>query len=709
MFPPEHWDALREGSSMNFMHQPRCEITPNSPMDEEQIAIAEEFLDELVSLGTFIPVAPGEMVANGPLFCLPKPGQPGQWRILSDMKRGGQNAAIGPDPTVFPKSEHILDQMYTNGWSAVVDASKFFYQFKTHPKDRKYLGCIHPRHPEQHYVYGGLAMGAGNSPALAGRYGAALLELLRLKSQYFQGQVQQNTWWAHYAFDKPLDPELGHGLVTIGKDGSPVALAWGHCDDFLLHSPTRVKTLRALHDFLDLAVDVGLLCHPGKLTPPCHVVKYTGYLFDTKSVPTLKIPEYKVDRGLALVAYALRHKNHISRLALAVVLGVLESLVEATPSHIGHTYLRRLQYILHRTDWAGNDLPYFSFAILDADCQDELDLWKWLLQLNPGRHARGTAAGTLIPSFGDGSGTGTGGTVCYPNGTDLEMWMGVWTPQVFHFTSNWKEARTLLATLERARARVEEMLSTYEFRGSTFFYFTDNSTTYYTVSSGSSKSPGIHLLVKRIKQLEIELGIHLEVVHVPGTTLIVQGTDGLSRGVWLSALQKRPDQSSILSAIFAPIPFSPDVGAWALNQVGLPPSTLWSHRAWNRPLDPEFVRHMLTIWTPPPEIAYQLLYQLLQCYVQSPLDTAAIIIIPRILKHRWSRLSRQICEIGTYQRAEIPFVCHSPLTIPAVVLYLPYHVRIATGDRLDSTVKTAERFTHRQLAALVRGLLEPPE
>jgi hypothetical protein len=155
-------------------------------------------------------------------------------------------------------------------------------------------------------------MGASNSPALAGRYGAAFLELLRLKSQHFQGQVHQNTWWAHYAFDKPLDPELGHGLVTIGKDGSPVALAWGHCDDFLLHSPTRVKTLRALHDFLDLAVDAGLLCHPGKLTPPSQVVKYTGYLFDTTLVPTLKIPEYKVDRGLALVSYALCHKNHIS-------------------------------------------------------------------------------------------------------------------------------------------------------------------------------------------------------------------------------------------------------------------------------------------------------------------------------------------------------------------------------------------------------------
>jgi hypothetical protein len=206
-------------------------------MDKDQIVIAEAFLDELVSLGTLIPVGPGEMIANGPLFCLPKPGQLGQWHILSNMKRGGQNAVIGPDLTVFPKSAHILDQMYTNGWSAVIDASKCFYQFKTHPKDQKYLGFIHPRYPNQHYVYGGLAMGAGNSPALAGRYGAALLKLIRLKPPNFQEQLQQNTLWAHYTFDQPLDPELGHGLVSIGNDGSPVALAWGHCDDSCYMAP----------------------------------------------------------------------------------------------------------------------------------------------------------------------------------------------------------------------------------------------------------------------------------------------------------------------------------------------------------------------------------------------------------------------------------------------------------------------------------------
>jgi hypothetical protein len=43
-------------------------------MDEEQIVIAEELLNNLLSLGTLVQVADNEIVADGPLFCLPKAG-----------------------------------------------------------------------------------------------------------------------------------------------------------------------------------------------------------------------------------------------------------------------------------------------------------------------------------------------------------------------------------------------------------------------------------------------------------------------------------------------------------------------------------------------------------------------------------------------------------------------------------------------------------
>jgi hypothetical protein len=61
MFPLEHWDNLRNGSSMNFLAEPPHELTPNSEMDKEQIAIAEEFLDELIDLGVLVEVQPGDL------------------------------------------------------------------------------------------------------------------------------------------------------------------------------------------------------------------------------------------------------------------------------------------------------------------------------------------------------------------------------------------------------------------------------------------------------------------------------------------------------------------------------------------------------------------------------------------------------------------------------------------------------------------------
>jgi hypothetical protein len=220
-----------------------------------------------------------------------------------------------------------------------------------------------------------------------------------------------------------------------------------------IHGPTKDKTIAALTDFLNCAVDVGLLCHPGKLTPPAHAVKYTGLIFDSTANPILRIPEYKVAKAIALTDYGWAHQGRISRLALAVIVDVLESLVEATPTRIGHAYLRHLQGALHPEGWAGDDLSYFSYASLSEADVRELSLWSWLLRNNHGRRARATKSGTLVPSFGNGSGTGTGGTVQYREIEPFDMWMDVWSPRVYHFTSNWKEMRTLLTTPERAKAQ----------------------------------------------------------------------------------------------------------------------------------------------------------------------------------------------------------------------------------------------------------------
>jgi hypothetical protein len=273
-FPKEHWEALRVGSSMNFLQPPVEGLWLNSKMDEEQKDVAAEFVDELVELGVLEESTINKEVKSiCPLFCVEKAGQPGQWRCIADMKAGRQNEAIGADPTVFPKSTTVLQQMYTGGFSAVVDASKFFHQFSTVENERKWLGMRHPK-SDKLYRYTGLPMGSGSSPGLAGRYGNAFIRKLRTECPAFREEngATVNTWWQQFGNNQKMDEKLGFGRFGLGLDGLPVTFAWAHCDDFLLHGPTYEKTCEALSQFLDKTVEVGLLCHPKKLIPPSQLL-----------------------------------------------------------------------------------------------------------------------------------------------------------------------------------------------------------------------------------------------------------------------------------------------------------------------------------------------------------------------------------------------------------------------------------------------------
>jgi hypothetical protein len=62
-----------------------------------------------------------------------------------------------------------------------------------------------------------------------------------------------------------------------------------------------------------------------------------------------------------------------------------------------------------------------------------------------------------------------------------------------------------------------------------------------------------------------------------------------------------------------------------------------------------------------PDIAAQLLYFLLTCYVERPLMTAFMIVVPRVLQRRWGRASRHVVEVGVYKYQDIPALPHSKL------------------------------------------------
>jgi len=120
-------------------------------------------------------------------------------------------------------------------------------------------------------------------------------------------------------------------------------LIWIHVDDVFLHGPSEAKVIAGLNYVMETALRLGLICQPVKTRPPCRIQKFCGLLYDTRRIPTLRILTGKILRAKALIHYLhLELSGQLARLTLAVVTGVLQSLVPATPANIGATFLHHL-------------------------------------------------------------------------------------------------------------------------------------------------------------------------------------------------------------------------------------------------------------------------------------------------------------------------------------------------------------------------------
>ena len=112
--------------------------------------------------------------------------------------------------------------------------------------------------------------------------------------------------------------------------------------------------------------------------------------------------------------------------------------------------------------------------------------------------------------MGDGSGTGTGGTINFltleeqDTPIKLDIWMGTWNGTVFHSTSNWKEMRTLQQTLQN-----EANLGGTRVNHRRLVYCTDNSVMCDIFRRGVSKSDNLQKLFLEVKLSELQLKYQL--------------------------------------------------------------------------------------------------------------------------------------------------------------------------------------------------------
>ena len=274
--------------------------------------------------------------------------------------------------------------------------------------------------------------------------------------------------------------------------------------------------------------------------------------------------------------------------------------------------------------------------------------------------------------------------------------MGTWSAHVHSFSSNWRELKTLHLTLQRESQRKDTRSN-----NTTVFYFTDNLVTYYVVNNGSARNPRLQALIYEIKALEHALGCFLEVVHIPGTTIIQQGSDDLSRGLWLSTRRNHIPITLLLPALFDSVRLH---CGWEDSIHELLPFTQpekLHHIDWTSTWSAENILDRCTVWNPPPEMAQQALFRLLKLWTERPLTTSAIILIPRVLQRRWQRMSRHLRQLraddyilpprltapGSKTKTD-SFTFNAPNAtlhhcLPVVILYLATHNRSLPPPRMD--------------------------
>jgi hypothetical protein len=139
----------------------------------------------------------------------------------------------------------------------------------------------------------------------------------------------------------------------------------------------------------------------------------------------------------------------------------------------------------------------------------------------PLRLVRPTTVCSVRYGFGDASGSGFGSTFSTPSAILYRH--GIWGADGDGQLSNWRELSNLVDTLE-GEAKEGRL------QGCEEVVFTDNSIAEAAFFKGTSSSILLFNLVLRLRKLELAQRCMLHVVHVAGTRMLGQGSDGLSRG-----------------------------------------------------------------------------------------------------------------------------------------------------------------------------------
>ena len=248
-------------------------------------------------------------------------------------------------------------------------------------------------------------------------------------------------------------------------------------------------------------------------------------------------------------------------------------------------------------------------------------------------------------------------------------------------TSNYRELRNLVESLERSGVAGE-------LNGKEIFLFTDNSTAEAVIHKGSSTSPLLYDLVTRLYKLTSMFLCSLNIIHVAGTRMISQGTDGLSRGDMLEGVLKGRDMLSFVPLHLSPIERDESLKEWIISWVAqkgyeapefLKPCEWFDKghdiRGYRENIDGRTIPSYLKgtyLWSLPPAAARFAIEELRQARHKRQ-ASLHVVLVPKLMSPEWLGLLHKTADIIFTLPVGHPnwdLNKHEPLTIAICFPYL---------------------------------------
>ena len=657
-------------------------------------------------------------------FAVPKGDE--DIRMVYDMTASGLNNALWAPSFWMPTAMNVIDCSTSGTWFGDVDAGEMFLNFPLDRRIRKYCGIDLSWMAEDGGVlwecWNRMAMGMCPSPWVTIRLLMWMMEIVIGNPKDPSNPFR----WDRVILNLPGDSNYNPGMPRVYKwNAMANAIACDckfFCDDFRVIGPNEDLTQKATHKLETTMAYLGIqdatrkrrkvTKRPGEWTGSILLTVDEVGLFATVS-------QLKWDRAKTIIKkwneriqrskYKAKYKELESDVGFLVHLAMTYSNIKPFLKGLYSTLngwrkdrddqgwkmsQKAYDLFLQLGRKAGDTYEQVDFStktkedptpefvnvvplmvdhirVLDAMFQSEQPTL--LLK-------RGFSRFEAMYIFGDASGLGFGSS-SWTKGDGVQYRYGIWGMDVNEATSNYRELRNLVESLERSGLAGE-------LNGKEIFLFTDNSTAEAVVHKGSSTSPLLYDLVTRLYKLTSMFLCSLNIVHVAGTRMISQGTDGLSRGDMLEGVLKGRDMLSFVPLHLSPIQRDESlkkwISSWAIQKGYKAPEFLkprdWFDKGhdiigYRKNIDgrtiPSYSKGTY-IWSLPPSAARFAIEELRQARHKRQ-ASLHVILVPKLMSPEWLGLLHKTADIIFTLPVGHPnwdLNKHEPLTIAICFPYL---------------------------------------